>query len=340
MDQFKVGLVGCGSISTVHLEALKNSPNTDLIAVCDIREERAKVAAEKYECKYYTDYQRMLEEENLDAVHICTPHYLHPVIAIEAAKKGVNVLTEKPMSVTLQQADDMIEACKNNQVALGVIFQNRYNAGSQLIKKTLESGELGKILSGRLSVYWYRGDEYYSSSDWKGTWDKEGGGVIINQAIHAMDQLRWFVDAPIEYVDANISNRFHPNIEVEDCAEGVIKYKNGVVTFFHALNYNSYDAPIELGIHCENGLIKLISDKAVIKFNDGRELVAERDPEDKLNKNAKSYWGVGHKMQINDYYKSLSKGETPFIDGEEARKTQALVTAIFESGKNKNKVNL
>lgn len=335
MKQFKVGLVGCGAISAVHLASIKSARLAELAAVCDIREDRARAAAERYGCRYYTDYKEMLEKENLDAIHICTPHYLHPIIAVYAASKGVNVLTEKPMSITLQDADNMIGACKRNNVALGVIFQNRYNAGSVLIKKTLESGELGKILSGRLSVNWHRTDEYYSSSDWKGTWDKEGGGVLINQAIHTMDLLRWFVDSPLDYVDVNISNRFHPGIEVEDCAEGVIHYKNGVTTIFHTLNYYSYDAPIEVEIHCENGLVKLVSDKAVIRFNDGRELSADRDASDQKNadESVKDYWGTSHTKQINAFYEALAKGEKPFIDGEEARKTQQLICAVYQSGK-------
>lgn len=342
MKQFKVGLIGCGSISTVHLEALRSSKLADLTAVCDIREDRAKAASERYGCNYYTDYKEMLNKESLDAVHLCTPHYLHPVMTVYAASQGVNVLTEKPMSVSVQQADEMINACKQNNVTLGVIFQNRYNAGSVLIKKTLESGELGKILSGRLRVNWYRPDEYYTSSDWKGTWDKEGGGVLINQAIHTMDLMRWFIDSPIEYVDANISNRFHPMIEVEDCAEGIIKYENGVYTIFHALNYYTYDAPIEVEIHCENGLVTLVSDKAVIRFNDGRELSADRDPDDQIDtvEGVKSYWGVSHSRQINDYYESLAKGQKPFIDGEEAKKTQELICAVYQSGKERKKIHI
>lgn len=342
MKQFRVGLIGCGAISHVHLRALNELPFTKLTAVCDIREERAKAAAQQFDCRPYTDYKLMLEQESLDVVHICTPHYLHSEMTIFAAGKGLHVLTEKPMSVSLQQADDMIRACKESRVSLGVIFQNRYNAGSVMVKETLESGELGRILSARLRVHWYRSDEYYSSSDWKGTWDKEGGGVMINQAIHTMDLLRWLIDSPIEYVDANISNRFHPGIEVEDCAEGVVKYKNGVITIFHAVNYYSFDSPVEIEIHCENGLVRMISDQAVIKFNDGREMKADRKPCEKPDPDspAKDYWGLSHTEQIRDYYLSLQKGEKPFIDGEEGRKTQALICALYQSGRQKEKVYL
>lgn len=337
---FKVAVIGCGNIAPMHLESIQMTSNTQIVAVCDNKEDRAQSKAKYYNCKYYLDYKEMLDNEEIDVVHICTPHYLHAPMAIYAANKGINVLTEKPMSISLEDADAMIDACKKNNVTLGVIFQNRYNAGSVLIKDTLTSGALGKILSAKALVTWDRSDEYYSKSDWKGTWAQEGGGVIIDQAIHTLDLLRWFVDAPIEYVDANISNRAHAMIEVEDSAEGVIKYKNGVVTGFYTVNYYSYDAPVEIEIDCENGLIRLISDKATIRFNDGREISADRDPRMQMNygEGIKSYWGVSHLKQIKAFYESLGNGKKPIIDGEEARKTQQMICAIYQSGKEKRRI--
>lgn len=342
MKKFKVGVIGCGSISPMHLQSLKMIEEARLTAVCDVIEQRAVDRANRYGCNYYTDYTEMLDKENLDAVHICTPHYLHAPLAIYAANRGVNVLTEKPMSIGLQEADDMIKASKDNNVTLGVIFQNRYNPGSVLIKNTLESGELGRIKSGRLSVVWHRTGEYYSESDWKGTWDKEGGGVIINQSIHTLDLMRWFVDSPINYVEANISNRFHPQVEVEDCAEGVVVYKNGVSTLFYTTINYSYDTPVELELHCEKGLAKLVADKAVIKFNDGREVSADIDENEVMDygDGVKSYWGISHYKQIRAFYESLARGEKPFIDGTEARKTQEMVCAIYRSGKENRRIYL
>ncbi|WP_242986411.1 Gfo/Idh/MocA family protein [Vallitalea guaymasensis] len=336
---FRVGIVGCGNIFPMHAYPVNELSCTELVAVCDIKEDRAKAKAQELGCKYYTDYKEMIDKENLDVVHICTPHYMHPLIAIYAAEKKVSVLTEKPMSIKLEDAEKMINAAKDNDVTLGVIFQNRYNKGSQLVKKTLESGELGKIITGKLSVTWDRSDEYYSNSDWKGTWDKEGGGVIIDQAIHTMDLMRWFIDSEIEYVDANISNRAHEIIEVEDSAEGVIKYKNGVHTGFYAINYYGYDAPVEIEIYCENGIASMVADKATIKFNDGRTLIADQDPNEVFNYgNVKSYWGVSHVKQIKNYYDSLTNGTKPEITGEEAYKTQKMICAIYDGGKEQKRI--
>ncbi|MFW6269099.1 MAG: Gfo/Idh/MocA family protein [Bacillota bacterium] len=340
MSKYKVGIVGCGNIFPMHAFPVSELDNTELVAVCDIKEDRAKKRAKEFDCNYYLDYKEMMEEEELDTVHICTPHYMHAPIAVEAAQNGINILTEKPMSIKLENAQKMVKTAKDNDVTLGVIFQNRYNPGSKLIKNTLESGELGEILSGKLSVTWDRSDEYYSNSDWKGTWDKEGGGVIIDQAIHTMDLMRWFVNDEIDYIDANISNRAHEIIEVEDAAEGVIAYKNGVVTAFHAINYYTYDAPVEIELHCENGLAKMVADKGIVELDNGKKYIADNDPDETFDYgDVKSYWGVSHIKQINNYYESLEKGVQPDITGDIAIKTQEMICAIYDSGKKEKKID-
>ena len=339
MKKFRVGIVGVGNIFPMHALPVINNENCQLVAVCDNKEDRAKKASKEFNCNYYVDYKEMINEENLDVLHICLPHYLHAPVAIYALNKQVHVMTEKPMSIGFKDAQDMVKAAQDNNKTLGVIFQNRYNPGSQLIKETLERGELGKIIATKLSVTWDRSDAYYSKSDWKGTWEKEGGGVIIDQAIHTMDLVRWFIDDEIDYIDANISNRGHAIIEVEDSAEGIIKYKNGVTTAFHAINYYGYDAPVEIELYCENGIAKMVADKATIKFNNAREYSADADPREAFEYgDVKQYWGVSHIKQINLFYEALSKGEEPAINGQEAMKTQEMICGIYESGKERTKV--
>lgn len=342
MKIFNTAIVGCGNIFPMHAQSVKALENAKIVAVCDVKEDRAREKAQEFNCSFYTNYKEMLSKEDIDVVHICLPHYLHSEVAIYAARLGKNILTEKPMSIKLEDAENMIKAVKENNVTLGVIFQNRYNPGSKLIKNTLQSGELGKILSGKIEVTWDRSDEYYTHSDWKGTWEMEGGGVIIDQAIHTMDLMRWFVDSDIDYIDANISNRAHEIIQVEDSAEGVIKYKNGVVTAFHAINYYTYDAPVRIELHCENGIANMIGDCAHIKLKDGREFIADNNPEDVFDygNGAKGYWGTSHKKEIKNYYNAISNGIQPDITGEEAIKTQKMICSIYESGKNRSKIKL
>ena len=342
MKKLRAGIVGCGNISPMHYLSVKALDCAEVAAVCDIKEDRAIEKATELGCQYYTDYKEMIQKADIDVVHICTPHYLHAPVAIYAANAKKNILTEKPMSISLSDAEAMIAAAKDNGVTLGVIFQNRYNAGSILVKNAIESGELGRILAGRAIVTWDRSDEYYSKSDWKGTWDKEGGGVIIDQAIHTLDLMRWLIGSEIEYIDANIANRAHEKIEVEDMAEGVIKYKNGVVAGFYTINYYTYDAPVEIELHCEKGVVKITADRSHIKFFDGRELIADKNPNETFDygNGAKGYWGVNHIKQISNYYKCLLDGTKPDITGDEAIKTQRMICAIYESGKTHKRVVL
>lgn len=339
MRKFRVGIVGIGNVFPMHALPVINNDNCELVAVCDNKEDRAKAASEEFNCAYYLDYKEMINEANLDVVHICLPHYLHAPVAIYALNNKVHVMTEKPMSIGLQDAKDMVSAAEDNGKTLGVIFQNRYNPGSQLIKKTLESGELGKIITAKLSVTWDRSDEYYGKSDWKGTWEKEGGGVIIDQAIHTMDLVHWMIDDEIDHIDASIANRGHAVIQVEDSAEGIIRYKNGVTTTFHAVNYYGYDAPVEIELYCENGIANMVADRATIKFNDAREYIADVDPNEEFEYgDVKQYWGVSHIKQINLFYQSLIEGIEPEINGKEALKTQEMICGIYESGKKREKV--
>ena len=340
MTKYKAGIIGCGRIFPMHAVPIRDQAEVELQAVCDIKKGRAQTAAKEFNCRPYFDYKKMLSEEELDVVHICTPHYHHAPATITAAQQKIDILTEKPMSITEKNAQKMIAAAAENDVTLGVIFQNRYNPGSVLIKEKLSSGELGKIKGARLFLTWQRTDEYYSQSDWKGTWDKEGGGVIIDQSIHTLDLLRWLVDSPVTAVEASIATRNHDYIEVEDMAEGIINFNCGVTASFYTMNYYSCDAPVELELHCERGTAKITGDTGRVSFNNGKIIEAQCNPEETFNYGSgQSYWGVSHVKQINNYYRALLKGEKPDITGNEALKTQQLVCAIYKSGKENKRIN-
>lgn len=337
----KAGIIGCGKIFPMHAVSVGKQPHVQLAAVCDSNGELAEKTGKQYGCSYYTDYREMIAKEALDTVHICTPHYLHAEMAVYALEHGIHVLTEKPMAIELEDAKRMEEAAEKNGRVLMVSFQNRFNPGSLFIKNTLMSGELGLILSAKASVTWNRSDEYYSKSDWKGTWEKEGGGVIIDQAIHTLDLMDWFINSEIQWVDATISSRAHKSIHVEDCAEGLIHYKNGVNASFYAMNYYTYDAPVEIELHCEKGMVNLVGEKAVITFDDGRQLSADRNPTETFDfGNVKQYWGVGHRKEIQNFYSCLAEGRLPRNTAKEVMAAQELVCAIYKSGKEGNTVTL
>jgi UDP-N-acetyl-2-amino-2-deoxyglucuronate dehydrogenase len=340
MHKLRVGIVGCGNIFPMHAIPIISNTNLDLVAVCDNKLERVSRAAKEFQAKPFTNYETMIDEMNLDVVHICTPHYLHAPMSIYASTQGVHVLTEKPMSIDLKDAVNMIEVAEKNNTKLGVIFQNRFNRGAAFLKEQLTKGKLGKIKGAKCQVTWDRSDAYYQTSDWKGTWDKEGGGAVIDQAIHTLDLIRWFIDLPIEKIDANIANRAHQIIDVEDSAEGAIIFEGGVIANFHVINYFTQNSPITIDLDCEYGYVKYIDGLTEITYTDGKKEIVGPDPREKFSYgDVKSYWGVSHIKQINQFYDALINQRPLSIDGRDALITQKIVNGIYQSGKTHQKID-
>ena len=333
-EKLRVGVIGCGRISVMHFVSIASIEEVELVACCDIKPDRAEEAAREYGIKAYTSYEEMLDTEKLDAVHLCLPHYLHSKVAIAAFERGVNVLTEKPMDVDYESAERAVKRAKELGVQFGVIFQCRYNNSAQLVKNAVKSGKLGKIISARSTLTWSRPDDYYSESDWKGTWDKEGGGVVIDQAIHSIDLVNWVVDSEIESVCCSMANRGHKQVDVEDSAEGLITYKNGVKYGFYCMNNYGCDEPIEIRLLCENGKVVFGYDDAYINYFDGTKEEAHPDPARISYGGGKDYWGVHHVKQIRQYYNALLGKEELEISGEKALKTHELIMNIYNIGKN------
>ena len=333
--KLRVGVIGCGRISVMHFVSIGSIDEVELVACCDIKKERADAAAKEYGVKAYTSYEEMLDTENLDAVHLCLPHHLHCKVAIAAFERGVHVLTEKPMDIDYASAENAVKRAKELGVTFGVIFQCRYNNSAKLVKDAVTSGRLGKVISARSTLTWTRPDDYYASSDWKGTWDKEGGGVVIDQAIHSIDLTRWVIDSEVESVSCSMANRGHKLVDVEDSAEGLVTFKNGVRYGFYCMNNYGCDEPIEIRLLCEKGRVVFGYDDALITYNDGTTESAHQD-ENKLSyKGGKDYWGIHHVKQIRQFYNALLGREELEISGEEALKTHKLIMDIYECGKKK-----
>lgn len=376
MKKFRVGIIGCGAIFGVHAYPLHTIENVEVKAVCDIKPPAREAAARLFNCDAHEDYRELIQRTDIDVVHVLTPHYLHAPMVIAAANAGKHVLSEKPMSITFEDAQAEVEAGRKNNVVIGVISQNRYNSASVAIKEALDNGSLGKIVGQRIMLSWFKPDEYYLRSDWHGTWDKEGGSLIIDQAIHVLDLARWFVNDEIESVQASIDNRNHAVIETEDTAEGLIKYRNGVQSVFFATNNFTYNSPVVVETHCEHGMALMEFDHASITYRAGKEINIINNPFDTLDeadyqaffnqssaqsafkalsewgvfgspvtipitwKTPRPYWGVTHIKQIKNYYESLTAGVQPDITAEEAIKTQEMICAIYDSAKTKQTIRL
>lgn len=326
----RAAVIGCGMISKNHLRALQNINQAEIYGVCDIEKEKAEKTAMEYGVsRCFQDYRELLQDPNVDVIHICTPHYLHSEMACEALDAGKHVICEKPMALTEGDARSMINARNRSGRQLGICFQNRYNQASVYMKQVMESGQLGRLLGARAQVTWNRKPEYYESSPWRGRWESEGGGVLINQAIHTFDLLRWLT-CEIEGVTASISTkRLKSVIEVEDTADILMTGINGERLLFYATNCYVRNAPVEMEIVCSEGSLKMTGSRVV---TDRNGMVTEED----FTSGAvlgKDYWGSGHGLLIEDFYDCIETGRTFPVSGEEALETVRLLEGVYRSGK-------
>lgn len=325
-------IIGCGTIYKNHAEAVTALDNVRLYAVCDIDAQKAQQASAQYGCSFYTDYHELLRDENIDVVHICTPHYLHATMAIEAMKNGIHVLTEKPIATSVEDALSMVTAAQETGMSLGVCFQNRYNATSQRIKEILHPDISGAILGAKALVTWHRDEKYYSESSWRGSLEKEGGGVLINQSIHTIDLIQWFMGR-MTAVKAHVDTRLLQGIiEVEDTADATFLFENGSSCVFYATNNYAANSPIEIEIVCERAVITL-RDKLIISYADGKTEVVEEN--DKAT-GSKAYWGCSHEALIRDFYDALQLNRPFAVDGLEGIKAIEIIKAIYKSSESRS----
>lgn len=336
MEKLKVAVIGCGNIFPVHADVITASDKAELMAVVDIEDKKAKEASEKYDCLQFTDYHDILNKKEVDIVHICTPHYQHSAMAIDLMNAGIDVLVEKPVALNSHRAEKMIEVARNTGQRLGVVFQNRFNENNLKAKEILDSRKLGSIKGVKAIVTWFRDEEYYQKDDWRGKFSTEGGGVLINQAIHTLDLMQWFA-GEIKAVKGNVDTRcLQSVIEVEDTAEGTIFFENGVRGIFYASNCFTANSPIQLEIDCEKGRIILEGGNLQI---DSIELNEQHI--DTKDTKYKSYWGYGHKRLIEGFYQDIISGTNDFtISAEEGIKCMKMIEGIYQSSKSSSLVCL
>ena len=270
MEKIKAGIIGCGRISSVYRAVFENmKEEAELVFAVDKELSRAEQLAAAFPGCGYSDRLEDLLRQPLSVVHVLTPHFLHKEHVIACLEAGFHVLTEKPVALSLEDADLMIAAAKKNKRQLGVIFQNRYIEGVQEVKRMIEAGEFGRITGAFSTLNWWRPPSYYEC-DWKGSWEKEGGGVVIDQAIHSLDLVRYLMGCEPVKVKGHIDRRILTNIEVEDVADAVITFENGAVYSFFACNYYTSNSPIRVEISGEHGTALLTENEVVIRLK-GRE---------------------------------------------------------------------
>lgn len=327
---FRAALVGCGAICGNHINAIIEAGG-ELVALCDINADAARAAAEKFSlnANIYTDYTEMLDIEKPDSVHICTPHYLHAKMSIAALERGINVLCEKPLCINRTELERIAEAVKNSTAQMGICHQNRYEPNMLALRAAV--GDKAPV--GALGVVsWNRDADYYASGEWRGKWLTEGGGVMINQALHTLDLLQWIAGMPVS-VTAHIANDHLKNeIEVEDTATALFETEDGRALNFFATTACGSSFPAQLHIKTADGKKLYADNKLLIENGEVKTLHTGGES------GGKSEWGRGHALLIADFYRCLESGEHFTIDAAEASKVIRLILSMYESNGKKTSI--
>ncbi len=326
-------LIGCGRIAKKHAELLGNSLISDakLVAVCDIVEEKAKKTAEQYAVPYYTDMDTMMQSETIDVVVILTESGNHAKHTIRLAKYGKHIIVEKPMALRLDDADEMIKACAENNCKLFVVKQNRFNLPVVQLRKALEQGRFGKLIMGTIRVRWSRNQNYYDQDKWRGTWALDGG-VLTNQASHHVDLLQWMM-GEVESVYAKSTTAL-ANIETEDTAVVILKFRNGALGLIEATTaVRPKDLEGSITILGENGTVEIggFAVNEIRHWNFVQPIESDKDTKEKYSVNPPTVYGFGHFEYYNDVVNSVLNNTKSLIDGFEGKKSLELISAIYES---------
>jgi predicted dehydrogenase len=338
-DQLRIGLIGCGRISGRHIDVLKAVDGINLVAVCDPVTARRDRAAASSGATPYTSHQEMIRSERLDVVSVLTESGSHARIGIEVAPHVGVLVVEKPMALTLEDADRLVETCDAHQTRLFVVKQNRYNPAVLRLRGAFEAGRFGKLVMGTVRVRWCRRQEYYDQDAWRGTW-KDDGGVFTNQASHHLDLLQWFM-GPIESVMAYTTTRL-VNVETEDTGVAVIRFLDGALGVVEATTATRpNDLEGSLSILGERGSA-VVGGFAVNKVDVWNFTEPEPADADALTVSAAppNVYGFGHYGFYKDLVDVVATGRRSMLDGLEGRKSLELTNAIYESAATRSEVRL
>jgi len=348
MKNYKLAIIGCGKVAHLHAKAIGNLANATLAAVWSRTPASAEKFAAIYGAKSSNDITTMIRENNIDLVIVCNPHPFHREVAVEAALAGANVLVEKPLASTLEDCDAILNACRQAGVRLGVISQRRWYAPVQRIRKAIDEGKIGTPALGTVNMLGWRDKAYYDSDLWRGTWDMEGGGVLVNQSPHQLDILLWFM-GEIDEVYGLWRNLNHPYIEVDDTALAIVKFKNGGIGNIIVSNSQKPGIYGKVQIHGSNGASVGVQTDGGAMFIAGMSSVLEPPVNDLwtvpgeehllkdwVREDSEEFTRVDptvyyFERQIEDFLKALDENREPLVNGEAGRRTVELFTAIYRS---------
>ncbi|MEO9003127.1 MAG: Gfo/Idh/MocA family oxidoreductase, partial [Ginsengibacter sp.] len=345
--KFGFGIVGAGMISHFHAKAIGEIKNAKLLGIYSTNKTKSDQFAEKHQCTAYATLDEMLSVPEIHIICICTPSGIHLEPAIASIKAGKNCIIEKPLEITVERCDEIIEAARNAGVFIGVIFPSRFYEASKQLKKSLDEKRFGDLVLGDAYVKWSRTTEYYQSGKWRGTWKYDGGGALMNQGIHSVDLLQWYM-GEVESVQSVSGNIRHKDIEVEDTIVSTVKFKNGALGTIECTTGVFPGSLKRVEIMGTAGSAILEEDQ-LIQWQFKEESKEDETIRNSMQSGAVSHGGasnpsdisfVGHQRQIEDFIHAIETNGKPLVDGEEGRKSVEIVCAIYESARLGNRIEL
>jgi UDP-N-acetyl-2-amino-2-deoxyglucuronate dehydrogenase len=350
--KIKTALIGCGKVGHTHAQALQRAPQSELVAVCDVSAGRAAEFAAKYHTRPFTDVASMLSETGAQLVSICTPHPVHVQAILAAAEQGAHVLVEKPLAPALAGCDLAIGACRIHGVKLGVISQRRLYPPVVRLHQAIAAGKIDQPIVSTCVVMGWRSPEYYQMDAWRGKWDSEGGGVLVNQTVHQLDVFQWLM-GPIDELFGYWDNFNHPYIEVEDTAVALIRFQSGAIGqvlvsnsmkpgFYGKIHVHGSNGA-SVGVQTEGGspFVAGVTTAVEPPYNDVWTVPGEEDllpawqADDRLFADQHDIMSYFHYQQIDDMLGAILEGREPMVNGDEGRKSVELFSAIYRSQRNR-----
>lgn len=341
------GIVGCGMIARFHARAIADVRGAKLVGCYSRRAEGAEQFAAEQGCAAHATFSAMLKDPRVDVVTICTPSGAHLEPAVAAAKAGKHVIVEKPLEITLKRCDRIIEACDENGVRLATVFPSRFHESSRALKDAVMANRFGRLTLGDAYVKWYRTQAYYDSGAWRGTWELDGGGALMNQAIHNVDLLQWLM-GPVAEVHAQTALLAHERIAVEDTAVAALRFENGALGVIEATTsvYPGYLKRIEL--HGTAGSAAM-EEEDLVRWDFAKALKRDEAIHTAMQRTKSGGGGAadpkaighhGHARQFQDFVDALKKSRPLAIDGREGRKAVEIILAIYKSAETGRAVKL
>jgi UDP-N-acetyl-2-amino-2-deoxyglucuronate dehydrogenase len=335
-----VAIVGCGMIARFHVRALSEVPGTRVVALVDkITPLAEKMKADlNLECQVHADLADAVKRKDVDMVIISTPSGAHMEPAVAAANAGKHVVVEKPLEVTLERCDRIIDACDKNKVKLCTIFPSRFGDANMELKKAVTAGRFGRLTLGETTCKWWRSQEYYDKGGWRGTKALDGGGALMNQAIHNVDLLLWFM-GPVAHIMGQTALLAHERIEVEDTAAACLRFKNGAIGVLQATTSVWPGYPKTIAIHGNRGSAEIEQDD-LLRWQFDPEQPEDEGIRQRFAQKVGASGGasdpsaishVGHARQLTDFVQALNEGRSPSVDGREGRRAVEVILGVYES---------